>query len=93
MIAMAERALVFNMYFARHALTTHRHPGTWLLIRHVTRCALELLAVRRTQSPWLTLNPKWLEALGSCKGALRYWSVESPDALLYLSWIEQAERG
>jgi hypothetical protein len=57
LITMANRALDFDMHFVRHALTIHRAPGTWLLIRHVTRCTLELLAAWKTQSPWLTFDP------------------------------------
>ncbi|KAK5044659.1 hypothetical protein LTR84_010551 [Exophiala bonariae] len=90
-VQIANRALAIDEYLVTHGLTTHRHPGTWLGVRYCTRAALELFAAAKAGSPDIILPRNWRAGMERFKVALRYWSAESRDALLYLGWIERLE--
>lgn len=59
---------------------THRHHGTYFMIKCVTRSAFVLLAAHHSRGLDDLMPQGWLGLMGSVDGLLEFWQEELPGA-------------
>jgi hypothetical protein len=68
------------VHLIRHWNVTHRHHGTWLMVRQSFAAGLLLVAARRSG---LTVGEisdmDFMDTMRTCIATLRYWEHEAPD--------------
>ncbi|KAH7369506.1 C6 zinc finger domain-containing protein [Rhexocercosporidium sp. MPI-PUGE-AT-0058] len=82
---LAEKGLFNALRYLQHSHTSHRHHGTWLMLRNELKAASLLLAASRSEG--LNMPPGWEAAITKVLATFDYWALEFPSCKTYSSVV------